>query len=208
MGVIVEIRVLLPRRLNLFIAKRWLLPWHVGAVGVCISRRVLSEPSRCCRYYVFLTLLFVSADGNCDFMLIKTNRTRVAPQVKSCRTKYTFCTLQSVETSFKSKLMNLLLIKLQFDRFGNFLNFLLSFVIIKMHFLRVCETVWSRTSVRKDNHWEKFVRLRFPVIHRPHFTITWNIDDRDRPKKGVAISLGLGSAAGIPRVVKYLPLAC
>jgi len=51
-------------------AERWLLPRQLGAVGVRISRRVLSEPS-CCRYYVFLTLLFVSADGNCDFMLIK-----------------------------------------------------------------------------------------------------------------------------------------
>jgi len=42
-----------------------------GQLAFCISRRVLSEPSCCCRYYVFLTLLFVSADGNCDFMLIK-----------------------------------------------------------------------------------------------------------------------------------------
>jgi len=71
MGVIVEIGVLLPRRLNLFIAERWLLPRQLGAVGVCISRRVLSEPSCCCRCCVFLTLLFVSADRNCDFMLIK-----------------------------------------------------------------------------------------------------------------------------------------
>jgi len=70
MGEIVEIGVLLHRRLNVFIAKRWLLPRQIGAVGVCISWRVLSGPSCCCRDYVFLTLLFVSADGNCDFMLI------------------------------------------------------------------------------------------------------------------------------------------
>ena len=36
-----------------------------------ILQRVLSEPSCCCRYYVFLMLLFVSADGNCDFVLMK-----------------------------------------------------------------------------------------------------------------------------------------
>jgi len=52
-------------------AERWLLPRQLGAVDVRISRRVFSEPS-CCRYCVFLTLLFVSADGNCDFMLIKS----------------------------------------------------------------------------------------------------------------------------------------
>ena len=57
--------------LTCLFAERWLLPRQLGAVDVCISRRVLSEPSCCCRYYVFLTLLFVSADGNCDFMLIK-----------------------------------------------------------------------------------------------------------------------------------------
>jgi len=65
------------------ITKLFLLPRQLGAVGVRISRWVFSEPS-CCRYYVFLTLLFVSADGNCDFMLIKAWRTRVASQAKSC----------------------------------------------------------------------------------------------------------------------------
>ena len=50
MEEIVEIRVLLPRHLNVFIAERWLLPRQIGAVGVGISRRVLSGPSFCCRY--------------------------------------------------------------------------------------------------------------------------------------------------------------
>jgi len=49
---------------NVFIAERWLLPRQLGAVGVCISRRVLSGLSCCCRYYVSLTLLFVSANSN------------------------------------------------------------------------------------------------------------------------------------------------
>jgi len=66
-----EIRALLPRRLNVFIAERLLLPRQHVAVGVCISWRVLSGPPCWRRYYVFLTLLFVSAEGNCGLILSK-----------------------------------------------------------------------------------------------------------------------------------------
>jgi len=65
------IRLCVHRMGDLFIVECWMLSRELGAVGPCISREVLSEPSCCCRFHVFLMLLFVSADGNCDFMLMK-----------------------------------------------------------------------------------------------------------------------------------------
>ena len=66
--------------------KRWLLPRQLGAIGVHISQQGSNAPflvivvNCCCRCYQTYRF-FVSADGNCVFLLIKAERTRVTSQV-------------------------------------------------------------------------------------------------------------------------------